>query len=224
MSAAIEIREVARRFGRVRAVDGVSLAVPAGGVMGIVGESGCGKSTLARIVLGLLPPDAGSVLVGGRRLHDLDRLARARLIQPVFQDPYSSLNPRQHVRDIVALPLRAQGERDVGGRVEDMLGRVGLGPAMADRLPRELSGGQRQPPTSRPDAASTPAARSPSSAAAPKARPACGPAAGWPSACSRRTDRVHSARRSIGIRGNHARAVLCRRDVDADSQASWRRG
>jgi peptide/nickel transport system ATP-binding protein len=144
MTVAIEITDVAKRFGEVRAVDGVSLSVPAGGVMGVVGESGCGKSTLARIVLGLMPPTEGSVLVDGQRLHTLDRRARARLIQPVFQDPYSSLNPRHRVRDIVALPLRAQGRRDVDRPVAEMLERVGLPGARADRLPAQLSGGQRQ--------------------------------------------------------------------------------
>jgi len=144
MTPAIEVREVYRAFGRVRAVDGVSLVVPPGGVMGIVGESGCGKSTLARIILGLLPATSGEVLVDGRRLAGLDRRARARLIQPVFQDPYSSLNPRRRVRDIVALPLRAQGIRDIERPVMDMLVRVGLPGAIAYRLPAQLSGGQRQ--------------------------------------------------------------------------------
>jgi peptide/nickel transport system ATP-binding protein len=144
MTPAVEVREVTKQFGPVRAVDGVNLIVPTGGVMGIVGESGCGKSTLARIILGLMPPTSGEVLVAGQHLAALDRKARARLIQPVFQDPYSSLNPRHRIRDIVALPLRAQGERDVDGRVLDMLGRVGLSAAMADRLPGQLSGGQRQ--------------------------------------------------------------------------------
>ncbi len=143
MTAAIEIREVTKHFGSVRAVDGVSLVVPEGGVMGIVGESGCGKSTLARIILGLMPPSGGVVRVAGQDLAALDRRARARLIQPIFQDPYSSLNPRQRVRDIVALPLRAQGIRDLGP-VHEMLARVGLGAGMAERLPGELSGGQRQ--------------------------------------------------------------------------------
>ena len=144
MTPAIEVSDIHRHFGRVRAVDGVSLRVPAGSVLGIVGESGCGKSTLARLILGLLPPSSGGVLVAGQRLAALDRRARARLIQPVFQDPYSSLNPRQRVRDIVALPLRAQGRRDVDGPVRDMLDRVGLPGALADRLPSQLSGGQRQ--------------------------------------------------------------------------------
>ena len=144
MTPAIEVRDAVRRFGPVRAVDGVSLRVPPGGVMGIVGESGCGKSTLARIILGLLPADRGDVLVEGQRLAGLDRRARARLIQPVFQDPYSSLNPRHRVRDIVALPLRAQGIREVEAPVADMLARVGLDAALAARLPAQLSGGQRQ--------------------------------------------------------------------------------
>jgi peptide/nickel transport system ATP-binding protein len=153
----IEVRGVTRHF-RVRAgmfgdarpvvaVDGVSFAVPAGDVLGVVGESGCGKSTLARIILGLLAPTAGEVLIDGRSLADLDRRERARLIQPVFQDPYSSLNPRRRVRDIVAMPLMAQDGMSAEAarkRVDDMLGRVGLDPGMGARLPAELSGGQRQ--------------------------------------------------------------------------------
>ena len=144
MTPAIEIRDVTKRFGAVRAVDGVNLVVPHGGVMGVVGESGCGKSTLARLVLGLMPPTSGEIRVDGQRLATLDRRTRARLIQPVFQDPYSSLNPRQRVRDIVALPLRAQGRGDIDGPVAEMLARVGLPGAMAHRFPSELSGGQRQ--------------------------------------------------------------------------------
>src|SRR5215467_13394100 len=92
----------------VVAVDDVSFAVPAGGVLGIVGESGCGKSTLARLILGLLEPDRGDIAVEGQRVTTMDRRARARLIQPVFQDPFASLNPMTRVRDIVAMPLRAQ--------------------------------------------------------------------------------------------------------------------
>ena len=157
MSFAIELRDVHRRFRsragmfgserEVRAVDGVSCAVAAGGVLGIVGESGCGKSTLARLVLGLLPPSAGEVLVDGRRLDTLDRRERARLIQPVFQDPFSSLNPRQRVRDIVGLPLAAQGGVPAAQRrdaVIEMLAHVGLSAEQAERFPAQLSGGQRQ--------------------------------------------------------------------------------
>ena len=157
LSAGLTIAGVSRVFDaaaglfgsprRVVAVDDVSFDVAAGGALGIVGESGCGKSTLARIVLGLLPPSAGSVLVDGRALAGMDRRERARLIQPVFQDPTSSLNPRRSVGDVIALPLDAAG--GIRGsarrqRVHDMLERVGLSPAMAARRPGQLSGGQRQ--------------------------------------------------------------------------------
>src|SRR5262249_29453906 len=80
------------------AVDHVPLPVPAGGVLGIVGESGCGKSTLARLMLGLLAPSAGEVLIEGRTLAQMDRRERARIIQPVFQDPFGSMNPRRPAR------------------------------------------------------------------------------------------------------------------------------
>ena len=101
---------------------------------------------LARVLLGLLPASAGTVRVDGKVLADMDRRARAKLIQPVFQDPMSSLNPRRRIGDIVALPLTAQG---VGAaerqrRVEAMLERVGLSPETASRYPAQLSGGQRQ--------------------------------------------------------------------------------
>jgi peptide/nickel transport system ATP-binding protein len=156
MKAAIELRDVARVFGQrtglfserreVRAVDGVSFSVASGSCVGIVGESGCGKSTLARMILGLMSPTGGAILVDGQRLDDMPRRERARLIQPVFQDPFSSLNPKRRIGDIVGLPLAAQG---VGGaervrRVGEMLERVGLRPDIATRLPAQLSGGQRQ--------------------------------------------------------------------------------
>src|SRR4029079_14500810 len=132
---------------RVIAVDDVTFSVPAGSVLGIVGESGCGKSTLARLVVGLLTPTAGTVLVDGKRLFDLNRKARARLIQPGFQDPFASLNPRQRIKDIVALPLMAQGNfsgAEIERRVAQILERVGLSAAMGERMPSQLSGGQRQ--------------------------------------------------------------------------------
>jgi peptide/nickel transport system ATP-binding protein len=157
MTHAIELRNVHREFQHrggmmrtsrtVRAVDGVTFALPPGEVLGVVGESGCGKSTLARLIMGLLPPSAGEVRVDGRSLAGMDRRERARLIQPVFQDPYSSLNPRQRIRDIVGLPLAAQGDlpraRQVD-RVMEMLARVGISSEMAERMPAQLSGGQRQ--------------------------------------------------------------------------------
>jgi peptide/nickel transport system ATP-binding protein len=87
------------------------------------------------------------VLVDGKRLFDLDRKARARLIQPVFQDPFASLNPRQRIKHIVALPLTAQGTfsgAEIERRVAQILERVGLSAAMGERMPSQLSGGQRQ--------------------------------------------------------------------------------
>ncbi|WP_431269069.1 ABC transporter ATP-binding protein [Dankookia sp. P2] len=157
MIPAIEVRNL-RRIFRVRggifgqdrevvAVDDVSFSLPTGGVLGVVGESGCGKSTLARVILGLLAPTAGEVLVEGQRLSGMDRRARARLIQPIFQDPFASLNPRRRIRDIVAMPLAAQGgisSRQVSDRVAEMLARVGLSAEQGERFPAQLSGGQRQ--------------------------------------------------------------------------------
>ncbi|MEJ1976847.1 MAG: oligopeptide/dipeptide ABC transporter ATP-binding protein [Acetobacteraceae bacterium] len=145
---AIEARDLSLAFRaggrRLVAVDGVSLAVPEGRVLGIVGESGCGKSTLARLLLGLTAPDAGTVRLFGEPVAGMDRRARARLVQPVFQDPMSSLNPRRRVHDIVALPLAVQGELNSARRVADMLARVGLSPEIGTRYPAQLSGGQRQ--------------------------------------------------------------------------------
>ena len=131
----------------ITAVDDVSLALRPGEVLGIVGESGCGKSTLARMLLGLIEPSGGEAWIDGRPLRPLAARERARLVQPVFQDPYSSLNPRRRIRNIVGLPLTAQGvlgAREIDRRVEAMMLRVGLSPELGDRLPVQLSGGQRQ--------------------------------------------------------------------------------
>jgi peptide/nickel transport system ATP-binding protein len=157
MSAAVEVRGLRRVFRNriglfgqervVRAVDGISFDLAAGRVLGIVGESGCGKSTLGRMIMGLLPASEGDVLIDGRRLASLNRRERARMIQPVFQDPFSSLNPRHRIADIIGLPLAAQGgvpATQQRARVMEMLERVGLRTDMADRLPAQLSGGQRQ--------------------------------------------------------------------------------
>jgi peptide/nickel transport system ATP-binding protein len=157
MTLAIEARDLYREFQQrggmrgasrpVRAVDGVTFSLPAGDVLGVVGESGCGKSTLARLIMGLLPPSAGEVRVDGRSLSSMDRRERARLIQPVFQDPFSSLNPRHRIREIVGLPLAAQGDLPKArqaDRVMEMLARVGISEEMAERRPAQLSGGQRQ--------------------------------------------------------------------------------
>ncbi|MGO4668655.1 ABC transporter ATP-binding protein [Bosea sp. 2RAB26] len=153
----LEARELTRSFSvsqglfkgkrTLHAVNGVSLTIAKGEVLGIVGESGCGKSTLARMLLGLLPPSSGEIALSGENVGKLGRLGMARRVQPVFQDPYSSLNPRRTIASIVALPLAVQGLGTAAERRKraiDILEKVGLPRRFADRYPRELSGGQRQ--------------------------------------------------------------------------------
>ena len=141
---------VGRVVNHVRAVDGVSLQVKAGQTLGLVGESGCGKTTLARVVLCLLRADRGAVIFDGQDLvqakpADLRRLRRQ--MQIVFQDPFSSLNPRMKVGSIVSEPLKIHtdlGRRETLKRAAESLEVVGLGTRDLDRYPHEFSGGQRQ--------------------------------------------------------------------------------
>jgi oligopeptide transport system ATP-binding protein len=139
-----------REAGRVRAVDGVDLAVAAGETLGLVGESGCGKSTLCRAALQLIEPTAGSVRFEGRELVGLgNRRIRPlrRDMQMVFQDPFSSLNPRKRVGQIVGGPLKLHGLASGAAlrrEVQALLDRVGLSPEHHNRYPHEFSGGQRQ--------------------------------------------------------------------------------
>jgi oligopeptide transport system ATP-binding protein len=137
--------------GVVHALDGVSLSVGRGEVLGLVGESGCGKSTLARVVSRLEEPDSGTVRVAGEDVTHLSGRALRELrtrVQMVFQDPYGSLNPRMRVGDAVAEVLAVHRE-DLDGRgrrarVAELFGLVGLAERMAASLPHQLSGGQRQ--------------------------------------------------------------------------------
>jgi peptide/nickel transport system ATP-binding protein len=116
-------------------------------VFALVGESGSGKSTLAKMLLGLLPPSSGEILIDNALLSRRNRVAVARRIQPIFQDPYSSLNPRKSIAQLVALPLVVHGVGDRASRrakVLEMLDMVGLPRRLLDAYPGQLSGGQRQ--------------------------------------------------------------------------------
>ena len=139
-----------REIARLRAVDGVSLEVRAGEVLGVVGESGCGKTTLGRAMVGLYSPTSGRLLVEGRdvaTLGEAERRLLTRDVQMVFQDPFASLNPRKRIRQILEVPFEVHGlaagaEREA--RIRELVELVGLAPEHLDRWPHELSGGQRQ--------------------------------------------------------------------------------
>jgi peptide/nickel transport system ATP-binding protein len=139
-----------RSPGAVKAVDGVSFSLAAGQTLGLVGESGCGKSTVGKAIVRLVPITSGTISYDGIPLSSLegDELRSARRhVQMIFQDPYSSLNPRQNVGSILAEPIRTHGLRDgsaVGERVLELLDSVGLPRGAANRYPHEFSGGQRQ--------------------------------------------------------------------------------
>ena len=136
-----------RRGRTLHAVNGVDLVIRKGDVLGVVGESGCGKSTLARMLLGLLAPTSGRITLDGADVTALGRKAVARRVQPVFQDPYSSLNPRRGIASIVSLPLEVHGIGTAAERRKSAIGmleRVGLPARYADNTPGQLSGGQRQ--------------------------------------------------------------------------------
>ena len=142
---------LSRTVGTVKAVDGVDFVLRRGETLGLVGESGCGKTSTARLVLCLERPTAGGIFYRGRDVHGLARHELGdyrRAVQAVFQDPYSSLNPRLTVRTTVREPLAqtqpALSRAEVNERVEDSLTRVGLPPRVAESYPHELSGGQRQ--------------------------------------------------------------------------------
>ncbi len=139
-----------RHLGTVKAVDGVTLSLTQGEILGLVGESGCGKSTFGRTVLQLIPRTEGTVLLAGRNLAELKgpELRRARAdFQMIFQDPYASLNPRMTVFDALAEAIRAHKDVprvELPVRVAELMKKVGLSPRYMRKYPHEFSGGQRQ--------------------------------------------------------------------------------
>ena len=161
--ALVEVRDVVKHFpitsgivlqkqvGAVHAVDGVSFDVLRGETLGIVGETGCGKSTTARLITRLLQPTSGTVTFEGR---DISRMGRSEIkplrkeMQMIFQDPYSSLNPRKTVGSIIAEPFKIHGLKEGTGErkraVQQLMEQVGLNPEHFNRYPHEFSGGQRQ--------------------------------------------------------------------------------
>ena len=140
-----------RKIGDVKAVDGVDFTINRGETLGLVGESGCGKTTTGRCILRLERPTGGQILFDGRDVNRMERkelTALRRRVQVIFQDPYSSLNPRMKVGDIIGEPIMVHGvERDARrrrDRVRELLSVCGLDPKFTDRYPHEMSGGQRQ--------------------------------------------------------------------------------
>ncbi len=138
---------IAKNRKGLRALDGVSLSIPKGHIHGLVGESGCGKSTLARLLLRLENPDAGQILLNQKPYEELSAKEICHQIQIVFQDPYSSLNPRKRIGNIIGLPLLVNGfstrskSRETTNKMMEL---VGLPPRLYNKFPSQLSGGQRQ--------------------------------------------------------------------------------
>lgn len=156
----LEARDLKKQFSHksspfqpqktVSAVDGINLSLNPGEVLGLAGESGSGKSTVAKMLMGLMRPTSGQVLFNGRSISSLDQQQLKvfrKTVQMVFQDPFSSLNPRMRIGETIAEPLfihRVIPGEKIRSRVQELLQRVGLSPDHYDRYPHEFSGGQRQ--------------------------------------------------------------------------------
>ena len=151
----IETRELKKYFktskGMLHAVDGVNLSIRAGSTLGVVGESGCGKSTLGRTILRLIEPTSGEILYNGQNIaayNTRQMLSIRKEMQIIFQDPFSSLNPRMSVRDIIAEPIRVcklcHSNAEINQRVDRLMDTVGLASRFENAYPHELDGGRRQ--------------------------------------------------------------------------------
>lgn len=152
MPSLIEVRNLRKYFktpnGMLHAVDGVDFTVDEGETLGVVGESGCGKSTLGRVVIKLLPATDGSVFFEGRDiLKEKDSFSLRKNLQMIFQDPFSSLNPRMTVGETIAEPMiinRMHPKAEIEGKVKDLMDTVGLASRFINSYPHELDGGRRQ--------------------------------------------------------------------------------
>ncbi|MBU5625485.1 ATP-binding cassette domain-containing protein [Oscillibacter sp. MSJ-2] len=137
--------------GPLHAVDGVSIQIPRGKTLGVVGESGCGKSTLGRTLLRLIEPTSGEILYNGEPILNYSRTQMQEMrkkMQIIFQDPYGSLNPRMTVNEIIAEPMKVcrtvPGRQELNDRVLSLMETVGLAQRFVNTYPHELDGGRRQ--------------------------------------------------------------------------------
>ena len=147
----LEVRGLSKQFpieggffkikGFVRAVKDLSFTIAENEIVALVGESGSGKSTVGKLIQGLLTPDAGEIIIGGRNAAELSRRERAHFVQMIFQDPYSSLNPKLSVGAMLKEALALCGSSQ---KPEELLGSVGLPQDILDDYPHQFSGGQRQ--------------------------------------------------------------------------------
>lgn len=131
----------------LKAVNNVTLSIDKGETLGLVGESGCGKSTLGKIACGLEKPSLGSVILAGEKIGNSIDLLKSKRIQMIFQDPFSSLNPRQKIKNIISEPMtihKVGSSKFILNKTIELMRKVGLSEAHMSRYPHEFSGGQRQ--------------------------------------------------------------------------------